>query len=87
MKYEESEVRPLERKVSLGVALQRGHAQIIYIIYNIIYIIQGKNVPRWRTAHASFIDEQDICITLGHRLASPRVLLVNPLFFDAEIPF
>lgn len=44
-------------------------------------------MPRWRRAHASFIDEQDICITLGHRLASPRVLLVNPLFFDAEIPF
>lgn len=32
VKYEESEVRPLERKVSLGIALQRGHAQIT--IYN-----------------------------------------------------
>lgn len=74
-------MRPLECKVSLGVALQRGHAQTIYIY------IQGKNVPRWRTAHASFIGEQHLYNPRAPPCLASGTTGQSLFFVDAEIPF
>lgn len=58
------------------------------VVMRRLYIyIQGKNVPRWRTAHASFIGEQHLYNPRAPPCLASGTTGQSLFFVDAEIPF